>query len=172
MTRMFVSLGKTHGVMAKEMQSARALERVQADIARYEGLAVEALDKAQESLAEEVAGKIAALDMGSEMIQAAALYLGLPQCTVCIERLFFKKAADAIGRVQKVMVHLARLLIGGEDGAALRRIEGVHDGFCPRAQGCNLGLGFEVGEDQVAVFRVADFLFRGKHGLCRGWQCR
>lgn len=51
------------GVMAKEMQSARALERVQSEIARYEGLAVEALDKSQESLAEEVAGKIAALEV-------------------------------------------------------------------------------------------------------------
>lgn len=50
------------GVMAKEMQSARALQRLQTDIARYEGMAVEALDKSQEALAEEAAGKIAALE--------------------------------------------------------------------------------------------------------------
>ena len=63
------------GVMAKEMQSARALERVQSDIARYEGLAVEALDKAQESLAEEVAGKIAALEVELQtQSQAHAAY--------------------------------------------------------------------------------------------------
>lgn len=51
------------GVMAKEMQSARALQRLNADIARYEGMAVEALDKSQEALAQEVAGKVAALEL-------------------------------------------------------------------------------------------------------------
>lgn len=50
------------GVMAKEMQSARALQRLHDEIARYEGMAVEALDKSQESLAQEVAGKVAALE--------------------------------------------------------------------------------------------------------------
>jgi phage shock protein A len=63
------------GVMAKEMQSARALERVQSEIARFEALAVEALDKAQESLAEEVAGKIAALEVELQtQSQAHAAY--------------------------------------------------------------------------------------------------
>jgi len=63
------------GVMAKEMQSARALERVQSEIARYEGLAMEALDKAQEGLAEEVAGKIAALEVELQVqSQAHAAY--------------------------------------------------------------------------------------------------
>jgi phage shock protein A len=49
-------------VMAKEMQSAREIERLQQEAARYESLAVEALDKSQESLAEEVAGRVAALE--------------------------------------------------------------------------------------------------------------
>ncbi len=51
------------GVMAKEMQTARAMEKLRAEALRYEGLAVEALDKAQESLAEEVAGKIGAIEL-------------------------------------------------------------------------------------------------------------
>lgn len=49
-------------VMAQEMQSAREIERLQQEAARYESLAVEALDKSQESLAEEVAGRVAALE--------------------------------------------------------------------------------------------------------------
>jgi phage shock protein A len=47
------------GVMAKEMQSARELARAHAEIARLEGLAVEALEKDKEPLAEEVASKVA-----------------------------------------------------------------------------------------------------------------
>lgn len=50
-------------VMAKEMQSGRAVSRLEGEIARYEGLALEALNKTQESLAEEVAGKVAGLEM-------------------------------------------------------------------------------------------------------------
>jgi phage shock protein A len=50
------------GVMAKEMQSAREIERLRAEMLRYEGLAVEALDKSKESLAEEVAEQVAALE--------------------------------------------------------------------------------------------------------------
>ncbi|MDR2624752.1 MAG: PspA/IM30 family protein, partial [Zoogloeaceae bacterium] len=47
------------GVMAKEMQSARDIERARAEIARLENLALEALEKEKESLAEEVASKVA-----------------------------------------------------------------------------------------------------------------
>jgi phage shock protein A len=47
------------GVMAKEMQSAREIERVRAEIERLETLAVEALDKEKSNLAEEVAAKVA-----------------------------------------------------------------------------------------------------------------
>jgi phage shock protein A len=50
------------GVMAKEMQTARAIEKLRGEVNRYEGLAVEALDKSQEGLAEEVAAKIGALE--------------------------------------------------------------------------------------------------------------
>ena len=50
------------GVMAKEMQTAREIERLQKDAARYESLAVEALDKSRETLAEEVAAKVVAIE--------------------------------------------------------------------------------------------------------------
>ena len=64
------------GVMAKEMQTARAIEKLRGDALRYEGLAVEALDKAQESLAEEVAGKIGALEKElQEQTKAHANYV-------------------------------------------------------------------------------------------------
>jgi phage shock protein A len=63
------------GVMAKEMQSARQIEKLQAEIARYEGLAVEALDKSQEALAEEVAGKVGGLEQElQEQTRAHAAY--------------------------------------------------------------------------------------------------
>jgi phage shock protein A len=63
------------GVMAKEMQSARQIEKLQAEISRYEGLAVEALDKSQESLAEEVAGKVGGLEQElQEQTRAHAAY--------------------------------------------------------------------------------------------------
>ncbi len=50
------------GVMAKEMQSAREIERLRSEMLRYEGLAVEALDKSKESLAEEVAAQVVVLE--------------------------------------------------------------------------------------------------------------
>lgn len=50
------------GVMAKEMQSAREIERIRKEIARLEGLALEALEKSRDDLAEEVAAKIAATE--------------------------------------------------------------------------------------------------------------
>ena len=49
-------------VMAKEMQSARDIERLQQEAARYESMAVEALGKSQDALAEEVAARVAALE--------------------------------------------------------------------------------------------------------------
>lgn len=62
-------------VMAKEMQSAREIERLKGEAARFESLAVEALDKAQEGLAEEVAGKVAAIEQELEaQTQAHAAY--------------------------------------------------------------------------------------------------
>ncbi|MDR2208918.1 MAG: PspA/IM30 family protein [Azoarcus sp.] len=47
------------GVMAKEMQSAREIERARSEIARLENLAIEALEKNKEDLAIEVADKVA-----------------------------------------------------------------------------------------------------------------
>lgn len=54
--------GELTGVMAKEMQSAREIERLQQEAAKYEGLAVQALDKQEDTLAEEVAGRVAVLE--------------------------------------------------------------------------------------------------------------
>lgn len=53
-------------VMAKEMQSAREIERLKKEVDRYEGLAVEALNKSEEALAEEVAAKVGALEQDLE----------------------------------------------------------------------------------------------------------
>lgn len=49
-------------VMAKEMQTAREIERLKSEIVRYENLAVDALNKEKDDLAEEVAQKIAEMD--------------------------------------------------------------------------------------------------------------
>ena len=63
------------GVMAKEMQTAREIERLRSEMLRYEGLAVEALDKAKESLAEEVAVQVASLEAQlDEQTKAHASY--------------------------------------------------------------------------------------------------
>ncbi len=51
------------GVMAKQMQAEREIERLGAEMRRYEDLAVEALHKNQDSLAEEVASKVADLEV-------------------------------------------------------------------------------------------------------------
>lgn len=51
------------GVMAKEMQSARQLDKLRAEVARYETMAVQALDQSQEDLAQEVAGKVGELEL-------------------------------------------------------------------------------------------------------------
>lgn len=62
-------------VMAKEMQSARQIGKLQSDIGRYEGMAVEALDKSQEALAEEVAGQVSGLEQElQEQTRAHAAY--------------------------------------------------------------------------------------------------
>lgn len=63
------------GVMAKEMQSAREIERLKKEVERYEGLALEALEKNQEGLAEEVAGRVGALELElEEQSKAHAAY--------------------------------------------------------------------------------------------------
>lgn len=59
------------GVMAKEMQTARDIERIQGEIRRHEDMALQALDKAEEGLAEKVAARVAALE-GELQAQTAA----------------------------------------------------------------------------------------------------
>ncbi len=54
--------GELTAVMAQEMQSAREIERLRREVARYEALAVEALDKSKEKLAEEVAAQVATIE--------------------------------------------------------------------------------------------------------------
>ena len=63
------------GVMAKQMQTARDIERIKADLLRHEDLAVQALNKAEEGLALEVAERVAALESElNEQTQAHANY--------------------------------------------------------------------------------------------------
>ena len=50
------------GVMAQQMRAQREAERLRAEAARHEAMAVQALDKAQEALAEEVAARVLALE--------------------------------------------------------------------------------------------------------------
>lgn len=67
--------GELAGVMAKEMQSARSIEHLKGEIARFEKLAIEALDKSQDKLAEEVAARVGALDLElDEQTKAHAAY--------------------------------------------------------------------------------------------------
>ncbi|NSL56903.1 PspA/IM30 family protein [Uliginosibacterium aquaticum] len=67
--------GDLTGVMAKEMQSAREIERLRGEVARYEALALEALTKQQDTLAEEVAGRVAELELElDEQTKAHASY--------------------------------------------------------------------------------------------------
>ena len=62
-------------VMAKEMQSAREIERLRAEAARFETLALEALNKNETALAEEVAGRVAELEAElEEQTKAHATY--------------------------------------------------------------------------------------------------
>lgn len=67
--------GDLTGVMAKEMQTARAIEKLKTEVARYEGLALEALNKSQEALALEVANKVGTLEQElDEQTKAHASY--------------------------------------------------------------------------------------------------
>lgn len=49
-------------VMAKEMQAGREIDRLKKDIAQHEGYTMQALDKGDESLAADIAAKIAAME--------------------------------------------------------------------------------------------------------------
>ncbi len=67
--------GELTHVMARDMQSARRIDELRREAARYEGLAVEALDKSQDALAEEVAHKVSAVERElDEQTKAHASY--------------------------------------------------------------------------------------------------
>lgn len=67
--------GDLTAVMAKEMQSAREIERLRGEAARFEALALEALNKNEGTLAEEVAGRIAEIEADlDEQTKAHATY--------------------------------------------------------------------------------------------------
>lgn len=59
------------GVMAKKMQAGREVERLKKEISEHEGYAAQALQKGDESLALEVAQKIASLEQEMATQQAA-----------------------------------------------------------------------------------------------------
>lgn len=63
-------------VMGQQMQTARQVEKLKSEIERYEVMAVEALSKSQESLAEEVAVKINELEIDlAQQTQSNAQYI-------------------------------------------------------------------------------------------------
>lgn len=73
------SIGQARGdltaVMAKEMQSARQIAHLQKEISRFEILALEALNKSGDTLAEEVAARIGGLEQElDEQTKAHAAY--------------------------------------------------------------------------------------------------
>jgi phage shock protein A len=62
-------------VMAKEMQAGREIERLRAELKKYEDLALQALQKDETSLAEEVAARVADLEVAlAEQEDARAQY--------------------------------------------------------------------------------------------------
>lgn len=62
-------------VMAKEMQAGREIERLRAELHKYEDLAVQALQKDENGLAEEVAARVADLEVAlAEQEEARAQY--------------------------------------------------------------------------------------------------
>jgi phage shock protein A len=64
-------------VMAKEMQAGREIERLRAELKKYEDLALQALQKDETSLAEEVAARVADLEVAlAEQEEARVQYAG------------------------------------------------------------------------------------------------
>ncbi|MES9927729.1 MAG: PspA/IM30 family protein, partial [Candidatus Thiodiazotropha sp. 6PDIVS] len=59
------------GVMAKEMQASREVDRLQKEVTAFENKALSALDKGEESLAADVAERIATLEVELEAQQTA-----------------------------------------------------------------------------------------------------
>jgi phage shock protein A len=92
------------GVMAKEMQTARRIEHLKGEVSRFELLAVEALDKQQEPLAEEVAGKVAALEQ--ELADESQAHAGYALQVARLKDLI--KTAEARVREHERQVAMAR----------------------------------------------------------------
>lgn len=64
-------------VMAKEMQSGREIERLRAESQRFEDMALQALQKGEGALAEEVAARVADLEVAvAEQLAAQAQFAG------------------------------------------------------------------------------------------------
>lgn len=64
-------------VMAKEMQAGREIERLRAELKKYEDLALQALQKDENSLAEEVAARVADLEVAlAEQEETRIQYAG------------------------------------------------------------------------------------------------
>ena len=82
-------------VMAKEMQSAREIERIQGDIRRQEDLALQALEKTEEGLALKVAERVAGLE--AELQAQTASHAGFAVQVARLKDLI--KAAE--GRVRE-----------------------------------------------------------------------
>jgi phage shock protein A len=96
--------GDLAGVMAKEMQTARRIEQLKAEMRRYEGLAVEALNKSQEGLAEEVAAKVGAMEL--ELTEQAKAHAGYAVQVAKLKDLV--KAAEARIREHEREVTMAK----------------------------------------------------------------
>ncbi|MDR1463433.1 MAG: PspA/IM30 family protein [Azoarcus sp.] len=92
------------GVMAKEMQSAREIERVRAETARLENLAIEALDKGKPDLAEEVAAKVA--EQEAELEKQTQLHTDYTQQSNRLKDLI--KASEAKIREHEREVQMAK----------------------------------------------------------------
>ncbi|MDR1227472.1 MAG: PspA/IM30 family protein [Azoarcus sp.] len=92
------------GVMAKEMQSARKIERVRTEIERLENLAIEALDKEKPTLAEEVAAQIA--EQEAELDRQTQLHADYALQSTRLKDLI--KASEAKVREHEREVQMAR----------------------------------------------------------------
>lgn len=92
------------GVMAKEMQSAREIERARAEIERLENLAVEALDKDKPDLAEEVAARVA--EQEAELARQTPLHADYAAQSVRLKELI--KASEAKVREHEREVQMAK----------------------------------------------------------------
>lgn len=110
--------GELTAVMAKQMQSAREIERLKGEAARYEALAIEALDKSKESLAEEVAAKVAEVEAQlDEQAKAHASY------SVQVQRLKdLIKAAEA-----RIREHERELAMAQTTESVYRATQSISD---------------------------------------------